>query len=394
MHNGSGGGVLSVIKNLLKYSANPLIENHIIFTINKDIMPHYHVEDVDGAFSQKVFYYSSKNNFYYTCKQLAKLLPGSDAIIIAHDWIELGMVSNLGLQNPVVQILHGDFNYYYELAKKNEKGIDLFICISPVIFKNLLKFISNRFIDIFYLNFPVPLVKIGNRANSISCINILFCVRDLTEIRKQFNVIIEIAKKLIIEKYEYFFTIVGEGYTQEDFFKIWPNSMKDRVIYLGKLSNKRLLELLPSQNIFLLPSITEGFPVTLIEAMKAGLVPIINNWEGAVEELVIHGETGFYIDNGSVNDFVHTICLLKNDRTSLNKISENCSEKANIIFDPLKNTKNFENIYLKSFDKRNTNKLPLKIYGSRLDAPWIPNRLVYFLRWFRSNITKLNFLSK
>ena len=38
-HNGKGGGVLSVIRNLLQFSNNPLIENHIIFTINKDLTP-------------------------------------------------------------------------------------------------------------------------------------------------------------------------------------------------------------------------------------------------------------------------------------------------------------------------------------------------------------------
>ena len=84
-HNGGGGGVLSVIKNLLKYSNNPAIENHVIYTINKEEKGVYVINNLEGAFSEQVFYYSQKWNFYYTCRQLAKLLPDCKAIIVAHD---------------------------------------------------------------------------------------------------------------------------------------------------------------------------------------------------------------------------------------------------------------------------------------------------------------------
>ncbi|MEO6328706.1 MAG: hypothetical protein ABIO55_07235, partial [Ginsengibacter sp.] len=101
-YNGSGGGVFSVIKNLLQYSRDRKIENHIIYTINKKLIPHFSVPQLSGATSEQIFYYSADWNFYYTCKQLSKLLPDNKAVLIAHDWLELGMVSNLGLQNPVV----------------------------------------------------------------------------------------------------------------------------------------------------------------------------------------------------------------------------------------------------------------------------------------------------
>ena len=101
---------MSVIRNLLRFSKNPSIENHVIFTINKDVKPVYTVEHLEGANSQQIFYYSSKWNFYYTCRQLAKLLPDDKAIVVAHDWLELGMMSNLGLQNPVVQFVHGAYD--------------------------------------------------------------------------------------------------------------------------------------------------------------------------------------------------------------------------------------------------------------------------------------------
>ena len=42
-HNGGGGGVLSAIRNLLLYRQHTEIENHVIYTINKDFTSFYHL---------------------------------------------------------------------------------------------------------------------------------------------------------------------------------------------------------------------------------------------------------------------------------------------------------------------------------------------------------------
>ena len=150
-HNGTGGGVLSVIRNLLRFSNNPLIENHIIYTINKQQTPVFLMEHIEGAVSEKIFYYSAKWNFYYTCKQLAKYLPNNKAVLVTHDWLELGMISNLGLQNPVITFIHGDYHYYYQLAQLHQAGIDKFIVIARGIETKLQSLLPARKKDIYYL---------------------------------------------------------------------------------------------------------------------------------------------------------------------------------------------------------------------------------------------------
>ena len=377
-HNGSGGGVLSVIKNLIRFSNNSNIENNIIYTINKTEIPNYNIENIEGATTQQIFYYTSNNNFYYTCNQLAKLLPNNKVLIVAHDWIELGMISNLGLQNPVVQVLHGDFDYYYELAISNQYFIDAFICISPTIYKKLISKIGDRKSCISYLNFPVPYLEKKSLKNDN--FNIVFNVRNLTDYRKQFPIIIEIAKELELDKNKYFFTVIGEGYTQETFFEIWPSAMKDRVNYLGSIPNKIILDLLPSQDIILLPSLFEGFPVSLIEAMKAGVVPLITNWDGAVDELIESGVSGYYLNIGDVNGYVTIIKKLQNDKFLKEIISANCVIKADQYFNPFKNTKKFEDVFKAIFINVNVVKKSKKHYGSRLDQIWIPNKFVLLFR--------------
>ena len=136
-HNGLPGGTETVKRNLLKYSCNHVIENHLIYVINKDNNNNHSFPVMEGAVSQQVFLYSPNWNFYYTARQLAKLLPGEEAIIVAHDWLELGMVSALGLQHRVVQFLHGHYDYYYQLAVRHQKQTDLFIAVAANIEKKL-----------------------------------------------------------------------------------------------------------------------------------------------------------------------------------------------------------------------------------------------------------------
>jgi hypothetical protein len=59
-HNGTGGGVLSVIKNLLFYSDKKLFENHIIHAVNKAIVPGYCVEIVECCITTIILLFAQK----------------------------------------------------------------------------------------------------------------------------------------------------------------------------------------------------------------------------------------------------------------------------------------------------------------------------------------------
>jgi len=57
-------------------------------------------------------------------------------------------------------------------------------------------------------------------------------------------------------------------------------------------------ELLAAADIFLLTSFSEGIPLTIIEAMAAGL-PVIATRVGGVEEMVVEGATGLLVPSGN-----------------------------------------------------------------------------------------------
>lgn len=375
-NNGTGGGVLSVIKNLLKYSSGTGIENHVIFTINKDLISDYKMPLLDGAVTQQLFYFSPKWNFYYTCKQLAKLLPDDNAVVIAHDWLELGMMSNLGLQNPVVQIVHGNYDYYYELAQKNAAAIDRFICISPVIYKKLKDQLPQRKADIDYRRFPVPSIEPMEKKNDL--LKIFYCVRSLDNDNKQFLLLPKINDILKEKGIGVYWTIIGNGIEKEEVEKVMGHQNKRSLF--SSLSNEEVINLLPQHDIFILPSLKEGFPVAVVEAMKAGLVPLVTNWDGATEELIVERETGFYFAIGDVDGYVAAISVLNSDRKLLHQITVNAIKKANELFDPFTNTKAIEEVVVQAYSSDKKIKKSFRVYGSRLDREWLPNLITKTIR--------------
>lgn len=331
-HNGNGGGVLSVIRNLLKFSKDPSIENHVIYTINKTVTPQVEFLALEGAASQQVFYYDPNWNFYYTCRQLAKLLPDDKAVIVAHDWIELGMASNLGLQNAIVHVVHGNYEYYYDLAKKHEQSTDQFVTVSPVIYKKLSSILPERIEDIQYCRFPVPSIEAIEKQNPI--LKIIYCVRSLDDANKQFKILPAINAHLHAKGISVNWTIIGEGISKP----VVENLMAQDtgISFFASLPNEEVTRLLPEHDLFILPSLQEGFPVTVVEAMKAGVVPLVTNWGGSTDEVVIHGVTGYYFEAGHANGYADTISMLNEDRNLLNKLAKRGIKKANGLFDPQK----------------------------------------------------------
>ncbi len=368
-HNGSGGGVLSVIKNLLQYKQHDEIENHIIYTINKDLYSDYTIPVVTEAVSQQVFYYSANWNFYYTCEKLSKLFP-KDAVIIVHDWLELGMVSNLGLKNKVIQFLHGDYQYYYDLAIKHSSIIDSYICVSDSISKKLKMNLNNE--KIFYLRFPVKNVRPTNISNDIS--SIVFIGRG--EIAKGYHLLPEIAK-LINQKLKVRWEIFGDILDECKNIE-WPSFID--VKFHGNYNNEQLLDIIPNYDYFISPSQAEGMPVSLIESMKAGLIPIVNDIEGGIQELVVNDHTGYKIELNNIKIFAEKVIELESKPLLKSNLKSNCISLSNDLFNPFTNTFEIEKKIIEVNNLNVTIKPSQRIYGSRLDQKWVPNFFTSIIR--------------
>jgi glycosyltransferase involved in cell wall biosynthesis len=78
----------------------------------------------------------------------------------------------------------------------------------------------------------------------------------------------------------------------------------DRVRLLGDRSD--VLEQLPRYDVFALPSRSEGFPFSTIEAMSAAL-PVVASRVGGIPEQVLDGRTGYLVEPGDADGFADAL---------------------------------------------------------------------------------------
>ena len=121
-------------------------------------------------------------------------------------------------------------------------------------------------------------------------------------------------------------------------------------------------------------------PVSLIEAMKSGLIPLVNNIEGGIQELIEEGITGFKINNNDPIFYASCIESLMLQKQLSIEISNNCKRLANQLFDPIKNTDLVEGEIISLYEIAFRVKKSKKVYGSLLDQNWIPNIFTRLIR--------------
>ncbi|MGI6683912.1 MAG: glycosyltransferase family 4 protein [Bacillota bacterium] len=137
------------------------------------------------------------------------------------------------------------------------------------------------------------------------------------------------------------FVLVGDGPLRkvcEDFVR--GKRLDDWVHLLG--TREDLLDLYPDFDIFVLLSTWEGLPLTICEAMRAGL-PVVASRVGGVAEQVVHGWNGFLVDNiignsvASTNENisdppVHYLERLIKDEKLRQKMGANSKKKGDELF--------------------------------------------------------------
>lgn len=77
-------------------------------------------------------------------------------------------------------------------------------------------------------------------------------------------------------------------------------NLRDRVEFVGE--RRDVEKILAASHIFALPTRWEGFPLSILEAMRAGL-PVVASNVGGVAEAVVDSKTGFLFPSGDEDQF-------------------------------------------------------------------------------------------
>ncbi len=105
--------------------------------------------------------------------------------------------------------------------------------------------------------------------------------------------------------------------------------MHDRIIFAGPISDQRKVELLSGLDIFVLPSIYEGCPITLLEAMASGRAIIASDIP-AIREIVRHREEAILVNPCDVNELKRAILSLCDNPNLRSELGRRARKRAKL----------------------------------------------------------------
>jgi len=98
----------------------------------------------------------------------------------------------------------------------------------------------------------------------------------------------------------------------------------DRLEFTGTINRELAVKIIRNADIFLLPSKKEGCPITLLEAMSAGTIPIVSDSKHASSEIIRHEYNGFVLSASQVTDYLNLITDIIEKPQYYKEIRNNC----------------------------------------------------------------------
>lgn len=161
-------------------------------------------------------------------------------------------------------------------------------------------------------------------------LRLLFLGRITTE--KGLDYISESLKNLK-DKLSFTFIMAGTGPSEKMYVEKFSNMLGNQFEFKGTVSGHNKSNLFKTCNIFLLPSLFEGLPMSLLESMSFGMVPVVTP-VGSMKDVVIDNQTGIIIKDNPSSEITDVILRLAGNHALLQELSKNAAEFINQHYNP------------------------------------------------------------
>jgi len=121
--------------------------------------------------------------------------------------------------------------------------------------------------------------------------------------------------------------LVGDGKEREMLETLSKQlSINNSVQFVGIVPHEKVHTFLQQADVFVLPSISEGFPNVILEAMACGL-PVIATRVGGIPDIIIDGTNGYLVEVKDAHAIAERILLLLQNEILKKEISANNEQK-------------------------------------------------------------------
>jgi len=371
------GGVFTIVANLLEHRRPDEFSYRAVLTRNRRDEGGRSNLTLAADSQTTVTYTLPDENMYAVVRRLESAIAPGPGVLVCNDFVELLTASLVDPGKTVVQILHGDYDYYYNLAAVHEPLVHAFVAYSRVVFDTLQKRLPHRRDTIFWMPYGIPIADARREPAAATAPLRLIFVGRLDE-AKGVRSLPVIDRLLADAGVAVAWTIVGSGPEGPALHDAWGGAAHVRWIENATPADVRAL--CAAHDVFVLPTRAEGLSVATMEAMSAGAVPVVSDLP-SMEELVDGERCGLRVAAGDPHAFAAAIERLSLERDRLAAMSASARRLVAERFDIRSRASAYQDLFARWRELyRPRPASPPRTYGSRLDRKWIPNAVVRLVR--------------
>jgi glycosyltransferase involved in cell wall biosynthesis len=160
---------------------------------------------------------------------------------------------------------------------------------------------------------------------------------------KGFDLLLEAVAGLIAEGKDVRLAFLGEGGLRGQLEeRAGELGLEGRILMPGYVRNAR--DYLHLFGVFAMPSLTEGLPIVLLEAMQAG-APIVASRVGAIPDVLAEGRAGLLIEPGSAESLKQAISEVMRDPAAAKQRMREAGERVRERYSSRAMTEKYLEIY-------------------------------------------------
>ncbi len=234
----------------------------------------------------------------------------------AHSCVSADLPANVG----VIGIVHSDDAQHYDHFRRLGESWNAVVAVSSHIQSRLIEAGTVAPERVSLIPYGVPTADRIRSTRNDRPITIIYTGR-LEENQKRVSMLLQIAEALTQRGVNFEMSIIGDGPERQNLAVSIAEKSLSNVRLIGSLDANGVREACAAHDVFVLTSRYEGMPISLLEAMGQGCIPVVTRMQSGIPELLDDGQNGFIIDSPDPQLFAERIQSLALNKEERERIS-------------------------------------------------------------------------
>jgi glycosyltransferase involved in cell wall biosynthesis len=217
-----------------------------------------------------------------------------------------------------IGMIQSDDECVYDLVERYLPWLDIVAGVSQEICRKMEARLGVGGIPVVHQPYGVPMPDSPPPRTTGGPLRVLYLGR-VIEAQKRVGLMARVMQSTLQQVPDIRWTIAGDGPELAAMKQRFANDA-DRVNFLGSVPYAEVPAILPEHDVYFLCSDYEGLPLSLLESMGAGLVPVVSDLPSGISE-VVNDRNGIRVDIDDEAGYADAVVRLARDRNLLASMS-------------------------------------------------------------------------